>query len=187
MALRIAREVGLDSVVQMARRLGVESKLNPVPALVLGQSETTVLEMTGAFGAIANQGIWNQPHAIQRVLDSGDCRDRNDPNTCRVIYAHNENARINQRAVSPDVAARMTQLLQGVVQGGTGRGAALGLGEAGKTGTTDRNVDLWFIGFVPNRALVTGIWLGNDNNSPTRGSSAQAAQLWGKYMRQVVR
>ena len=81
----------------------------------------------------------------------------------------------------------MTNLLQQVVTDGTGRSAAIGFGEAGKTGTTDRNVDLWFIGFVPNRKLTTGIWLGNDNNSPTLGSSAQAAQLWGNFMGRVVR
>lgn len=57
----------------------------------------------------------------------------------------------------------------------------------GKTGTTNDNVDLWFIGYIPSRQLVTGIWLGNDNNSPTSGSSAQAAQLWGNYMGRVVR
>jgi membrane peptidoglycan carboxypeptidase len=77
-------------------------------------------------------------------------------------------------------------MFQGVVQGGTGRAASLGLGEAGKTGTTNDNVDLWFIGYIPNRELVTGIWLGNDKPAPTRGSSGQAAQLWANYMRQVV-
>ena len=81
----------------------------------------------------------------------------------------------------------MTNLMRQVVTRGTGRGAAIGFGEGGKTGTTDKNVDLWFIGFIPGRRLATGIWLGNDNNSPTSGSSAQAAQLWGNYMRRVVR
>lgn len=186
-ALRVAQEVGLNRVVQTAKKLGVRSKLNPVPALVLGQSEVTVLEMTGAFGAIANNGQWNPPHAIKRVLDSGDCRDRNNYTTCRVVYSHEEDARLDQPAVSTGVAATITQLLRGVIQGGTGRGAAIGADAAGKTGTTDRNVDLWFVGFVPSNGLVTGVWLGNDDNSPTRGSSGQAAQLWGKYMGQVVR
>ena len=80
----------------------------------------------------------------------------------------------------------MTQILQGVVQYGTGRSANLGLGEAGKTGTTNQEVDLWFIGYIPNQSMVTGIWLGNDDNSPTYGSSGQAAQLWGNYMKKVV-
>jgi membrane peptidoglycan carboxypeptidase len=60
------------------------------------------------------------------------------------------------------------------------------MGEAGKTGTTDDNKDLWFIGFVPSQKIVTGVWLGNDNSTPTSGSSGQAARLWGNYMRQVL-
>jgi len=60
------------------------------------------------------------------------------------------------------------------------------MGEAGKTGTTDNYVDLWFIGYLPRRHWVTGIWLGNDNNSPTAGSSQQAAKLWGDYHRQLI-
>ncbi len=185
-ALRVGRDVGLNNVVRMAQRLGVQSPLNPVPGLVIGQSETNALEMTGAFGAIANSGVWNRPHLISRILDSSDCRDRNDLKTCRVIYSFNKSTEANVRVLRPEVADVMTSMLRGVIQRGTGRSAAIGMGEAGKTGTTDNNVDLWFIGFIPQRQLVTGVWLGNDNNSPTRGSSGQAAQLWGNYMRQVV-
>ena len=186
-ALRIAQSVGLDKVVEMARRMGIKSKLNPVPGLVLGQSEVNVLEITGAFGAVANRGVWNRPHAIKRIFDSSDCRDRTKPETCRLIYSFEQDEQSSRRVLQPSIAATMTDLLQGVVQRGTGRNASLGLGVAGKTGTTDRNVDLWFIGYVPSQQLVTGVWVGNDDNSPTRGSSAQAAQLWGNYMRQVVR
>jgi peptidoglycan glycosyltransferase len=60
------------------------------------------------------------------------------------------------------------------------------MGAAGKTGTTNKGVDLWFIGLIPQRNLVTGVWLGNDNNSPTAGSSAQAANLWGTYMKSAL-
>ncbi|TAF07478.1 MAG: FHA domain-containing protein [Nostocales cyanobacterium] len=187
-ALRIARAVGLNKVVDMAQRLGVKSSLDPVPGLVLGQSVVNVLEMTGAFGAIGNRGVWNPPHAISRILDSSDCEDRNDLKTCRVIYSFDQDPDGNQRVLKPEVANQMTSMMQGVVSRGTGRGAAIGLGEeAGKTGTTDKNVDLWFIGFIPSRQFVTGIWLGNDNNSPTSGSSAQAAQLWGNYMRKIAK
>lgn len=185
-ALRVARDVGLGKVVQMARRLGIKSELKAVPGLVLGQSEVTVLEMTGAFGVLANEGKKNRPHAIRRILDSSDCDDRNDPNTCRVIYDAERDPSANRQAIDPDVARTMTDLLQGAVQGGTGRNAYLGLGEAGKTGTTNYNVDLWFVGYIPREDLVTGIWLGNDDNSPTYGSSAQAAQLWGNYMDRIL-
>ncbi|BAY17332.1 FHA modulated glycosyl transferase/transpeptidase [Anabaenopsis circularis NIES-21] len=186
-ALRVAREVGLNKVVAMAQKLGVKSQLDPVPGLVLGQSVVNVLEMTGAFGAIGNQGVWNPPHAISRILDSGDCKDRKDLKSCRVIYSFEQDREANKRVLSTEVADEMTTLMRGVVSRGTGRSAAIGLGEAGKTGTTDKNVDLWFIGFIPSRRLVTGVWLGNDNNSPTSGSSAQAAQLWGRYMGRIAR
>ncbi|MBW4645240.1 MAG: transglycosylase domain-containing protein [Goleter apudmare HA4340-LM2] len=186
-ALRVARDVGLDKVVTTAQRLGVKSSLDPVPGLVLGQSVVDVLEMTGAFGAIGNRGVWNPPHAITRILDSSDCRDRKDTRTCRVIYSFDQDPDANKRVLPTGVAEEMTSLMRGVITRGTGRSAAIGLGEAGKTGTTDKNVDLWFIGFIPGRRLVTGIWLGNDNNAPTSGSSAQAAQLWGNYMGRITR
>ncbi len=186
-ALRVARDVGLDKVVSMAKRLGVRSALNPVPGLVLGQSETTVLEMTGAFAAISNRGVWNRPHAIKRILDSSDCSDRDDLKTCRVIYSFNQDQEANKRVLKTGVANTMSTLMRQVITRGTGRNAAIGLGEGGKTGTTDKNVDLWFIGFIPRRQFATGIWLGNDDNSPTSGSSAQAAQLWGRYMGKVAR
>lgn len=185
-ALRVAQEVGLDSVVQMARRLGITSKLNPVPGLVLGQSEVSPLQMTGAFGALANRGVLNRPHAIKRILDSSNCKDYKNYKTCRVIYSDKQDSGMNRRVLQTNVADTMTEMLRGVVQGGTGAAASLGLGEAGKTGTTNDNKDLWFVGYIPSREIVTGIWLGNDQPAPTSGSSGQAAQLWGTYMRQVV-
>ena len=185
-ALRVARDAGLNRVVSMAQRLGVNSKLTPAPGLVLGQSEVNVLEITGSYGAFANNGVWNRPHAIKRIFDGNDCPDVKQYQNCRLIYTFEEDAEANQQVISPNVAQTMNTLFRGVVQGGTGGRAAIGLGEAGKTGTTDRNVDLWFIGYVPSRTIVTGIWLGNDDNSPTRGSSSNAAQLWRSYMSQVV-
>ena len=185
-ALRVAQDVGLNRVADMAHRLGIESSLTLAPGLVLGQSEVSVLEITGAYGALANDGIWYRPHAITRILDGGDCTDNNDINTCREIYAFSQQEENRREAVSERVTDRMTKMLRKVVKNGTGRAAKLGEGEAGKTGTTDNNVDLWFIGYVPKEDLVTGIWLGNDDNSPTRGSSWQAATLWGKYMKEFV-
>ena len=191
-ALRIAREVGLNQVVSMARSLGIKSSLEAVPGLVLGQSVVNVLEITGAFAAISNDGVWNPPHAITRIIDSADCTTvknsqlsvPNDFSNCRVIYSFDQNKEANKPVLSPRVAKEMTRIMRQTVINGTGRPAAIGMGEAGKTGTTDKNVDLWYIGYIPARQITTGIWLGNDNNSPTSGSSAQAAQLWGNYMRQ---
>lgn len=186
-ALRVAKEIGLNKVVAMAQRLGIKSELEAVPGLILGQSVVNVLEMTGAFGAIGNRGVWNPPHAISKILDSSDCKDLKDLQTCRVIYSFDQNLDTNKQVIKKEVASQMTTLMRGVITSGTGRSAAIGLGEAGKTGTTNNNVDLWFIGFIPSRQLVTGIWLGNDNNSPTSGSSAQAAQLWGNYMGKITK
>ncbi len=186
-ALRVAQDVGLNKVVDMAQRLGIKSKLNPVPGLVLGQSEVNALEITGSYGAIATRGVWHRPHAIKRIFDSSSCRDRSQPQTCRLIYSTEQDGNIKKNVLRSGVADTMITLLRGVVQNGTGRNAYLGLGEAGKTGTTNRDVDLWFIGFIPSQQIVTGIWLGNDDNSPTTGSSAQAAELWGNYMRKVAK
>ncbi len=185
-ALRIARDAGLKNVVEMAQRLGIRSPLEAIPGLVIGQKEVNVLEITGSYAAFANDGIWNRPHSIRRILDSSDCTDYDRPQTCRVIYSADKNANFHKQAISKRVANTMTDLLQGVVRNGTGRRAYLGLGEAGKTGTTDKDVDLWFIGYIPQRHVVTGIWLGNDNNSPTRGGSFNAATLWNKYMKKVT-
>ncbi len=185
-ALRIAQQVGLDPVVRMAQRMGITSELKRVPGLVLGQSEVTLLEMTGAFSILANGGLSNRPHAIQRILDSSDCKDPTNRETCRVIYAYDRENPNPSQALQPLVAQTLTQLLQGVIRNGTGQNAFLGLGEAGKTGTTNDNVDLWFIGYLPSQQVVTGVWLGNDDNSPTQGNSGNAAQLWADYIDSII-
>jgi len=185
-ALRVAQDVGLKQVVDMAQRLGVKSKLNPVPGLVLGQSEVNVLEITGAYATFANGGTWYSPHPIQTIRDSSDCDNPQDYQTCRIIYSFENEDKTSKKVLDRKVAATITSLLQGVVSRGTGGRAKVGRREAGKTGTTNKNVDLWFIGYLPNDQLVTGIWLGNDNNKPTQGSSSQAAALWGQYMKTVT-
>ena len=185
-ALRVARDAGLNQVVDMAQQLGIQSSLNPVPGLVLGQSEVNVLEMTGAYAVFDNNGVKNRPHAITRIYDGGDCENPDNRETCRLIYDYKNDAARDRAVISPRIAQTMTQWLQGVVSYGTGTAARIGRNAAGKTGTTDKAVDLWFIGYVPQDNLTTGIWLGNDQASPTRGSSSQAAQLWGNYMELVL-
>lgn len=181
-ALRVAREAGLERVVQLARKLGIDSDLDPVPGLALGQSEVNVLELTGAYATLANGGTWHRPHAIRRILDGSDCETA-DWRTCREIFGPED---VSARsAIAPEHARAIARMLRGVVTSGTGRNAAV-LDAVGKTGTTDNGVDLWFVGFLPQRQLATGVWLGNDDNSPTRASSSQAALLWGEYMRQLV-
>ncbi|WP_026102822.1 transglycosylase domain-containing protein [Pleurocapsa sp. PCC 7319] len=185
-ALRVAQDVGLKRVIDVAKRLGVTSSLIEAPGLVIGQSETNVLEMTGAYATIANDGIWNKPHAINRILDGSDCQDSSERDSCREIYVFEDDTETYRDVISQDVTDKLTDMLQEAVEKGTGKAAYIDEGEAGKTGTTDNNVDLWFIGYVPKKDLVTGVWLGNDDNSPTNGSSYHAASLWGKYMKQAV-
>jgi membrane peptidoglycan carboxypeptidase len=168
-------------VLATAEKMGVKSKLDEVPAVILGQSVVNVLEMTGAYGAVADRGIWHKPHVIKRIYDTSNC-NLNQIRTCRVMYDHIKDAPSGRRVLTAATADTLTTLMRGVVTNGTGKNAAIGLGEVGKTGTTDDNVDLWFMGFIPDKKVVTGIWLGNDDNKPTNGSSAQAAQLWGNYM-----
>ena len=183
---RQAQDVGLDPVMALAGEFGITSPLKKTPGLVLGESETRVMEMTSAYGAIANQGLWIQPHGITHIRDAGDCPDPDQLNTCREVYQADQNAILQKQVVSPAIAATMTRFLQGVVDYGTGSAAQIGYGAGGKTGTTDNAVDLWFIGFLPQKHLVTGVWLGNDDSHPTKGSSTLAASLWNQYMRQVV-
>lgn len=185
-ALRVAQDAGLNAVVAMARNLGINSKLSAVPGLVLGQSEVNVLEMTGAYATFANQGIWLKPHAIKIIRDGRDCQDYSQYKTCREIYRFNQGGYEKKQAVSPELAQIMTKMLQKVIASGTGKGAYLGRGEAGKTGTTNNAIDLWFIGYLPQEKLATGIWLGNDDNSPTKGSGSFAAVLWGNYLKKVL-
>lgn len=180
-ALRVAQDVGLDSVIEFAQRLGIKSPLTKAPGLVLGQSEVNLLEITGAYGAIANQGKWHLPHAIRRILDGNDCVDTSQVESCRQIYSFADQPNTETQAISGAIARQLTFMMQQVVTEGTGKAAYVGRGEAGKTGTTDRNVDLWYIGYLPDANLVTGIWLGNDDNSSTWGSSSQAAAIWGLY------
>ena len=184
-ALRVAQDVGLNKVIDVAQRLGVDSPLIKAPGVVIGQSEATVLEMTGAYATIANDGIWNKPHAINRILDGSDCKNSQDRNSCRVVYIFEDDQETFSDVIEPEITDELTQMLQLAVEEGTAKAAYIEQEEAGKTGTTDKNVDLWFIGYIPNKDLVTGVWLGNDDNSPTRGSSYQAASLWGRYMKQI--
>lgn len=185
-AIRVADSAGLDNVVKMAKNLGITAKLDESSNMVLGGNEVKILEMAGAYATVVNEGKYIKPHAIRRILDSADCQNPKDRQTCRVIFDAGTFFKPQQK-IDAGVASTMVDMMRGVVQFGTGRSAAIPQGNViGKTGTTDEGRDLWFIGAVPRRNLVTAVWLGNDEGV-TNGSSAVAAQVWGDYMRQVVR
>jgi membrane peptidoglycan carboxypeptidase len=185
-AIRVADSAGLDNVVKMAKNLGITAKLDESSNMVLGGNEVKILEMAGAYATIVNEGKYIKPHAIKRILDSADCQNPKDRQTCRVIFDASTFFKPQQK-IDAGVASTMLDMMRGVVQYGTGRSAAIPQGAVvGKTGTTDEGRDLWFIGAVPRKNLVTAVWLGNDEGV-TNGSSAVAAQVWGDYMRQAVR
>lgn len=142
--------IGAKATAQYARLMGVESKLDEVPALALGVSDVTLLEMTSAFSTLAHRGLYNQPTIVTRVEDKYGI----------VIY---EATRAPAEALSERTAVIMTDMLRGVIKEGTGRrlNSQFGLGAfdiAGKTGTTQNNGDGWFIAMHPE--LVTGAWVG---------------------------
>ncbi len=182
-ALRLARRVGLEQVVHKARELGISSPLDPVPGLALGQSEVRLVELTAAYAAVANDGIWHAPTTIRHLTDAETCGGL-ESQRCRTLKGRSERP-INpgRRVISVATARQMQGLLRAVVQQGTGGAAALGGAEGGKTGTTNNGLDLLFIGYEPRRHWVMGIWLGNDDNRPTGSSSAMAAGLWGDIVR----
>lgn len=177
-ALRLARRVGLDRVVDIARRLGITTPLEPVPGLALGQAEVRLVELTGAYAAVANQGVWHPPTTIRQLTDG---------ETQRGSSSQAQRLRPGQRVLSEAHARQMQAMLREVVRTGTGRAARVGGEEGGKTGTTNNGRDLLFIGYEPSRHWVMGIWLGNDDNSPTGASSALAAELWSEIIRSAGR
>lgn len=172
---RLAVRVGLGSIVDMAGRLGVESELDPYPALALGAMEVTPLELATVYSTLAAGGVRTRPHALVSVFDRQGNRLEGEalPEPRRVLDA--------------DVAYVLTRVLQGVIDHGTGRAARRdGLLDplAGKTGTTNSRRDSWFAGYAPERATL--VWVGYDDNSRTRLSGSRAAlPIWTAFTYRV--
>ncbi len=158
--VRLGQVVGLEEVVDVANRLGIDTIQNPTDAILslpLGSKEVHPLAMSAAYAAIGNDGIYNAPWYIERVLD----RDGN------IIYEHRPDPR---RAISQQSARMLTEVLASNVRGGTGTRARLDGGHeaAGKTGTAQSNEDAWFAGFTSH--LATAVWMGHpDEKVPMRG------------------
>jgi penicillin-binding protein 1A len=171
-AIKVLIDTGWQPVIDMAQKMGVQSKLEPVYSLALGALEVNLLEMTSAYTTFANKGIHNPVHGIIRVTNKKG----------EILY---ENQAKPEKVIEPDTTAIMTWMMRGVVNEGTAKSAQIGRPVAGKTGTTDKERDLWFIGFVPQ--LVTGVWLGNDNNQPTGNASSTAALAWSRFMTTAVK
>jgi len=172
-AVRTLNKLGPEGVITVARRMGIQSPLQPNLSLALGSSDVTVLEMASAYATLANMGIHSEPIAIRQVVDQkGKVLEQNSPR--------------RQPALEVEVAYRMIDIMKGVITRGTGRAANIRRPVAGKTGTSDDHRNAWFIGFTPH--IATAVWVGNDDNSPMRkvvGGTVPAG-IWAAFMRTAV-
>jgi 1A family penicillin-binding protein len=172
-AVQLANEVGIGSVIEAARKLGVQSDLPAVPSLALGSAEVTLLEMTRAFAAIAANVESVEPYSV-RSINRGD------------QMLHTRAAATQPSAADPAARAAIIDLLASVVREGTGKAARVSGPAAGKTGTTQDYRDAWFIGFTPE--LVVGVWVGNDDNAPMNGVTGGSlpATIWREFVTQAA-
>ena len=174
-AIRVALNIGPKQVAAVAHALGIQRPLAAVPSLALGTSEVSLLEITAAFGTVANEGIRAVPTTLALQGRVGEPVLSAVPPPTRVVSA--------------EAAFMTTHLLRGVMRRGTGAAsAAWGLQEvtAGKTGTTDGLRDAWFVGYTPY--LVVGVWVGLDDSTPLGLTGSQAAlPIWGPVMQAAVR
>lgn len=170
MAVRLIKEVGVRSVIGIARSLGITTPLEYDLTIALGSNGVKLYEMTIAYGAFANGGFKVKPYAIERIETSRGKIIYQAPKT-RVMKVLNLNT-----------ASVITAMLKTVIESGTGRGANIGKPAAAKTGTTDDNKDASFYGYTPD--VVTGIWVGNDDNTKTNGiyGGTVPAMIWKETM-----
>ena len=174
--VKIVNDIGIDYVIDYARRLGINSPLTRDLSLALGSSALSLLELTRAFSVFPNQGELVEPIFITKVLD----RDG------RLLEEHKPQ---RERVMEPDTAFVMTHLLQEVVMYGTGwRARALGRPVGGKTGTTNDQKDAWFLGFSPS--MVAGVWVGFDNErelGPQETGARAASPIWVDFAGEVLK
>ncbi len=170
MTVRVAQEIGIDKIINFSKKLKIYENPKELMSISLGSEETTLLKMTTAYCSFVNGGKLVDPIIIDRIQDSeGNTIFKNKKRVCdncdQISFSGNQIPKIknNYKAIfSPQTAYQMTSILEGVVQRGTAKGLRdLNLQIAGKTGTTNKNTDAWFIGFTSN--LVIGVYVGHDN------------------------
>ncbi len=173
-AVKLGQAVGVNQIIELCRTLGINSPMQPVTSLPLGAVDLTPMEMAGAYATFASNGWHSKPTFIVQVSDSsGNVLLDNTPQP--------------QLVLDPWAAASLTDVLQGVIARGTGQAAQIGRPAAGKTGTTDSQRDVWFVGYVPQ--LSTAVWIGNDNYAPMRSGTTggtYAAPVWRDFMQQAL-
>ncbi len=174
-AVRLSEEVGRDLVRTVASEFGIRSDLAAGPALALGASESTLLEMTGAYAGILNGGSAVMPYAVQELRLQGD----SDP-------MFEQRSGIQERVISEFAARQLTYMMSVAVNEGTGQRARLSdRPVAGKTGTTNSARDAWFLGFTAD--YVAGVWMGYDDNTPLSGVTGGGlpAEIWRETMERI--
>ena len=170
MTVRVAQEIGIDKIVKFSKKLKIYENPKELMSISLGSEETTLLKMTTAYCSFVNGGKLVDPIIIDRIQDSeGNTIFKNKKRVCDncdlISFNGNKLPKISnnyEQIFSPQTAYQMTSILEGVITRGTGKGLRdLNLQIAGKTGTTNKNTDAWFIGFTSN--LVIGVYVGHDN------------------------
>lgn len=171
-AVKLAERLGIDRVIEYAKRMGIKEKLDPNLSLALGSEGVSPLEQAAGYATLANAGIHIDPSPIRLVKDSfgSIVLDNQYPQQTEVVSA--------------GTAFVMTQMLTSVINEGTGYpNAVIGRPAAGKTGTTSDFRDAWFVGYTPD--LVTAVWLGNDNYTRMNESYGGniPARMWARFMK----
>ena len=175
-AVKLIDEVGFKEVILIANKLGVGNKqrLGQYYPLAIGAYEQTVLDMTAAYAAINNEGVYIEPIPFEEIRGPGNI----------LIWSRTRDYPQFTNATSKSNAAVMTRMLQKAVEKGTGFAAKLkDRPVAGKTGTSEGGRDLWFIGSVPE--LTTSVWLGYDDNRKTKKGSGEAAWIWKQFINTI--
>ena len=173
MTVRIAQNLGVEKIVDFSKALKIYDNPEELLSISLGSAETTLLKLTSAYSVFVNGGKLVEPILIDRIQDSeGNTISNNDKRKCincdQISYLTNDYPEISNnytQIFSPETAFQMTSILEGVVQRGTAKKLKdLNLNIAGKTGTTNKNTDTWFIGFTSN--VLVGVYVGSDNPTP---------------------
>ena len=188
-AAKLIEHVGVDAVIKMAKRMGVESELDKDRKLALGTSEVSLMEMSRAYTILANGGYNVEPYLIKQIKDSEG----------KIIFERNQTT--GEQVLEPEIVGAMNGMLYHAVEYGTGKNAKLEKHVVGgKTGTTQIKRDSWFVGYTSH--IISGVWIGNDDNSsmdstsgdptsgdPTSGdptsNGANADLLWHDYMNDI--
>ena len=174
--VRLSENVGRDVVRNVAQQFGIESDLAQGPALALGVSESTLVEMTGAYAGILNGGTSVTPYGLSSLALRGDDR---------ALLDHDSG--LGERVITDGAARQLVYMMSQVIERGTGTRAQLpgGRPAAGKTGTTQAARDAWFVGFTGD--YVAGVWMGYDDNTPLKGVTGGGlpAEIWRETMARV--